>query len=207
MPVQWLDNNKQWLFDGLGAGIVIAVLGFLASRIFKSSQDSEPTSQKTEVRNKNTNQIIIQLNAGEAKQEEIIHSAPGETPNEIVQVKTQAPVPLTKITRLTPKGIRQTIESGPLLMKKQIAEQYYGLTVEWLSELTSAKLENGNKVRLMLNILEDDKSSDYAACVVSLKNYNELKVMTKGAKIKVIGEIEEIDLLWFNLKNVRLYFE
>lgn len=198
--MQWIDNNKQWLFDGIGAGIVIAVFGFFASRIFKS-KNSEPPLRKAEIQNNNTNQIIVQLNAGETT----IQSEK-ETSDKIVQNKTQIPVPLTKITRLTPKEIRQATENVPLLMKSNLAEQYHGLAVEWWVELVSVNLEADNMVRLFLDIKEDG-GDDYAACVVSLDSYKELKIARKGTKIKVTGEIEQVDLPIFKLKNVRLYFE
>jgi hypothetical protein len=114
--MQWIADNKQWIFDGVGAGILIGVLGFLYNRFFISKKESNSTSssQKTEVSNTNTNQVIIQLNAGEIQTKQaVVSTAIMKSPAESVQVKSESPVPLTKITRLTPTQIRKAAEKAP----------------------------------------------------------------------------------------------
>jgi 4-diphosphocytidyl-2C-methyl-D-erythritol kinase len=62
---------------------------------------------------------------------------------------------------------------------------------------------------LFLKIIEDNADQifhEFASCVVSLDDYQELKIASAGVKIKVIGEIERISGT-FSLKNVKLYFE
>jgi ABC-type amino acid transport system permease subunit len=199
--MQWLTDNRQWLFDGIGAAVVIAILGFFASCIFGTKKDSAQPLQKTEISNNNTNQIIVQLNATETKGKEEIASK--KISSEIIQTNITTPIPLTKITRLTPKGIIEAIKKAPLLMQSNMAEQYYGLTVEWSAELVSADPEENNMVRLFLDVTEGERSADeFARCEVSLNDYKELKIAHKGTKIKIMGEVEKINSSVFTLKNV-----
>jgi hypothetical protein len=41
--LKWITDNSQWLFDGIGAGLVVALLGWIASRLFRRR---EPAAQR-----------------------------------------------------------------------------------------------------------------------------------------------------------------
>jgi hypothetical protein len=93
-------------------------------------------------------------------------------------------------------------------MKDEILKKYHGLTVEWKTTLFNAQPASENKelVELTLDIKEDESLTELAKCTVSLTDYRQLGIANKGTPIKVIGEIENVGLV-FNLKNVILYFE
>ncbi|WP_321781897.1 hypothetical protein [Burkholderia pyrrocinia] len=37
--MQWIIENKQWLFDGIGGAFVIAAIGWIGSILFRRSKD------------------------------------------------------------------------------------------------------------------------------------------------------------------------
>jgi hypothetical protein len=43
--VKWVVDNRQWLFDGIGAALVVAVLGWIANRLF-GQRDSNGQRQR-----------------------------------------------------------------------------------------------------------------------------------------------------------------
>jgi hypothetical protein len=212
MPsMQWLNDNKQWIFDGLGAAIIIAILGFFFKRFSGSKKDSNSTlsSQKNEVSNTNTNQLIVQLHPGAIEPRQAVFPSTRTVDEvETIQIKSEKPVSLTRITKLTPKEIRKAINNVPLLMKDKLVKQYDGMAVEWNAELLSANPTGSNSARLVLQVIGENKADkDFAACTVSLDDYKELKIANAGMVIKVVGEIEDVESMYFELKNVKLYFE
>lgn len=41
--LKWIIDNRQWVFDGIGAGIVVALLGWIGSRLFGPREPSGQT--------------------------------------------------------------------------------------------------------------------------------------------------------------------
>ena len=39
--IKWMQNNKEWLFDGVGAGIIVAIGGCLRRRLFKHKEKQQ----------------------------------------------------------------------------------------------------------------------------------------------------------------------
>jgi hypothetical protein len=116
-------------------------------------------------------------------------------------------VKLDRISAITPKDIYDSISAAPPLQRKDVANRYKGLKVEWDTSLRSAnesRLEEG-AVRLRLRYGE---RFDYLSviCTVRLSEYKELGILPEGSSIRVYGEIEEANQFDVELKDVRLTY-
>jgi hypothetical protein len=216
--MQWLNENKAWLFDGAGGVIVISVFGFLIKRFFESKADSKTTTSssskaKTSNTNTNTNNVVINLGLADNRSEQRVAS-PIPSPNkDIVQISAVDSVRPGKLTKLKASEIKDEIDRVPLLAKKSISEHYCGMFVEWNAKIVSIdhkKDDDGKEngiVRIMLQIVEEDYKFFWGYCSVSLNENRELKIVRDNTIVKVIGEIERIEGRDFWLKNVSLNFD
>jgi len=44
--LKWIIDNSQWLFDGIGAALVVALLGWIGSRLFGRRERSAQLQQQ-----------------------------------------------------------------------------------------------------------------------------------------------------------------
>ena len=218
--MQWIDNNKQWLFDGFGGALLLAIVGFLIKRFFESKKDSNVSSDPQKVNvsnantNSNTNSVVINVGSIETRAAQpAVSPALGNIIDDSLQVHIPIPARPSKISKLKASQIRDAIKGVPILMKQNISQQYCGMFVEWKTRITridkhdNKEDEKKNFVRLMLQIIEEPHCWCWAYCIASLDDYKELNIAHDGTEIKVVGEIEKVDGHDFTLKNTTLYFD
>ena len=174
--IEFLKNNYQWIFSGIG----IFLVGIIWTLISRNQTGSS----------KDRSEIIIHFHGSESKENDS-------------RSETQ-PVPIRRLSNLTPESIRATINSAPALKADQIKESFKGLFVEWETRLFSATEEEGSLVKLMLNSVENELQT--IRCTVNLNEYRDLGVLQRGAKIRVVGKIVEAREWEVELDEVELFF-
>jgi hypothetical protein len=100
---------------------------------------------------------------------------------------------------ITPEEIAKTMRETPPLHRASIANRYQGLAVQWDLVLAHANMEGRDKVWLHLRT-PNRMSWNSVTCTVALSDYPVLKVLTDGAPIRVIGEIQDVDAVSSTVK-------
>jgi len=202
--IEYFLNNKEWIFSGVG---LLAITSFI-SVVFRR-KNNEIENLKSRLNLQQNNNSNVQINGQSQSQSVIVNvdSKIGEvTSSEAYSLdKNMVVSPLKKINKLTPAQITEKLNGVPVLMRNEMITKIKGLKVEWNTTLSSASYLDDNLIQLFLKINEDGSQSDIAICKVSKNDYAELAMASKGTPIRIIGEIDSIDLC-FNLKNVQLLF-
>jgi hypothetical protein len=178
----WLIENKEWLFSG--AGVAAFTAGVLLVKRAFSRSPPEP---------------ITQLRPPPATLQQVIDSPP--EPDSLPPEPTLKPTHLGS-ARLGPKEILRRVDELPLLQRASAIEHYKGLSVDWAGRLQGASKQRDGTVRLAVDV--DDKM---VFCTVDPAAFPGLGLLLKGAPIRVMGSILDVDSLYVELEKVTLAFD
>lgn len=60
--INWINENREWMFSGIGATVLIGIFGFIWKRFTKNSNKEKPIIIKQKNDGENATQIGIQNN-------------------------------------------------------------------------------------------------------------------------------------------------
>ena len=164
MMVDWILENKEWVFSGIG----IAIFGGMLVLI-----------QKAFVKRKSL------INSPEKKTAIQAHrSAETQTDNSQKQpVKSD----------LTPKAIVKAVNSVPPLQRKDIAKHYQGIRVRWSGSVREIQeLSDSHNVIILLSSSKVGFTD--IVCTVNPSEHKGLSLVDIGQSITVEGDIESISV-------------
>lgn len=106
---------------------------------------------------------------------------------------------------ITPKKIKDAINSVPPLQKGTAASNYKGIKVSWSVYLGSGSTSLSDKNLYTIFMSDEDRNS-IITCDIDLNSYPQLKVIRDDQAFIVEGEIYEVDSLSIDLVNCKLLF-
>jgi hypothetical protein len=177
--VQFILDNKEWIFSGIGVAILGGLIAIL-SRGLQKSRAKPP-------------QVIIHVSGTDQNNSE---------ENKATEI---TPVSIKRISPIRFKDIKKAIDEAPPLQRDQVRKNFVGIKVEWDTYLKGATKQKDDMVHLGLRT-EENFGLDTIWCMVPLSQYRELGVLPEGTRIRIQGEIEDADSWDVTLKNVTLFF-
>jgi hypothetical protein len=178
-------------------GIALGVIGaFSAGFLKKAGEDFYARIMKKispKASDEHAPQVIIQV----ARNDNVVVS--GEAlANEL------EPTSIERISRITFDEIRNAIEKAPPLQRENVQKSYVGLRIEWDTFFKSGSRRDGDMALLLLTT-DSRVGSNTIWCEVPFSEYRELGILPAGAKIRVTGEITEVNPWDVKLKDARLH--
>ena len=173
--LEFLANNKEWLFSGLGLFILASLWAIIRSYINKKKQ----TPVKAVTNDK------IKPNA--------------EPERSDIQIKQERDF---SISLITAEQIMASIADLPILQQKEMARQYIGLKVKWQGTLTSISDDYDNKAARRIQLMASE-ANPFLIIGFSLdpKNYPGIGLLKRGHEMTVEGIIKKVDRFWIELEN------
>ncbi len=117
----WLLNNKEWMFSGIGVASITALV-WIARALWNRKRHPVPS-----------------LPPGATIQ--TVMDSP------VVMPRAELPDKAT----LVPEEIIKAIDDAPLLQQPDVEKHYRGLRIEWTGKLVSAEKFSENEVGLLLS--------------------------------------------------------
>ncbi len=123
----------------------------------------------------------------------------------IIQMKTDNASDITQdnVSKVTPVDIITTINNAPPLQRVRVAEGYIGLKVRWETLFSHGTLHK-DEITVLLRVI-DAKCWHCIRCTVPARDNRELGILPEDSKVRVSGEIENIDLRTITLTDARLH--
>ncbi len=121
----------------------------------------------------------------------------------------EKPPPLTPTSiQVAFTDIQKMLDDAVPLQQEQLKESFIGIRVDWDTFLASARKEDDDIIRLLLMVRPDETKihKGLVGCRVSLNEYRELGILPSGTRIRVQGEIKEVEVRSVELKDVKLFF-
>jgi hypothetical protein len=178
-------------------GVALSAVAFFATGFLKKAGEDGYIWVKKKFNpnavEKNSPHLIIQMN-GDGK---IIST------NDMSISENQLPAP-KNTNSVTLDQIRTAIDEALPLQPDSVAANYVGLRVEWETLFSSGRTYN-DTIRLYLRVIDAKRYGSGVTCEVPASQYRELGILHEGAKIRVTGEIKEIDGMSISLHDAHLY--
>ena len=180
--IQFILDNKEWLFSGIGVTILILAIT-LIKKAFRGKKEQVPIEE--------TQEIVIHLNPS--------------SDTEIT--KNKELIPVDKISPITFSHIEEAITNAPPLQRDDVKKHFIGIKVEWETYLKAASKDDEGIVTLRLSPGTEIEDRLYTIrCKVAIEDYRELGILPEGTRIRINGEIVKADRWDVELTKVRLYF-
>jgi hypothetical protein len=91
------------------------------------------------------------------------------------------------------------IEKASPYLQDEVRESFADLKVDWILKFRSMDKEPNGRI----SIFSKDENADFMVCLkTDVNRHPEFKSTESGTYIRVKGQIEKIDQLWVNLKNI-----
>jgi hypothetical protein len=128
-------------------------------------------------------------------------------PHLIIQMNTDGTPNIAhdKVSAVTVDDIRTAISNSPPLQRDRVAEAYIGLQVEWETLFKHGTLTDKDEIRVILAVVDTKLYHSFVRCIVPAKEYRALGILPENAKVRVSGEIAEVDTSIIVLKDARLH--
>jgi hypothetical protein len=99
------------------------------------------------------------------------------------------------------------MEKMPPLHLDEVRKKYVGLNVDWFAEYSSAYKLNDDLIRVALTAITKSFRPISVWCEVRLSEYKQFSILKKKTKVRVIGTILKFGDYYFELSNVKLFFQ
>ena len=98
------------------------------------------------------------------------------------------------------------LKGVPPLGEEEFKKHYKGFWVRWWTTLSSAATHWSDPVLCQLQLLPEEPEgyTTPIECTVRLADYPVLKVLQRGSRLRVLGQIGDFDLFSVRLENVKL---
>ena len=201
--LEWIWNNKELLFSGIGGLVIVTSIGALYKH-FKRSPSPQITQTPTQANTQTQTQIVHVAAPIVQVPTQIIQAPP-----QIVQVTPiETPIKEHKIiTQVTSLEIFDAFKKLPLLQQEDCKKHYIGIRVSWTGRLLNAhRRESADYTNISLRML----SGEYSHCVVVFhvlnSRYPDLGLLHQDAPINVIGIIKYIETGYIELSDADISF-
>ena len=173
--INFLWDNKEWFFSGLG--ILILVVLFKAFRAFWNKKKTVPSSGPEHVNEETT--VTTSENNGDVDSEGRVLSEP-----------------------IMPHQIKKAIENFPLLQRTEAAKHYIDMHVVWRLPLADISKKRNDPNTVTLHLTDQTDFMNFASVFfdVSSDKYPGLGLLKEKDIVEVDGRIKKID---FNI--IKLY--
>ena len=184
--LDYILNNKEWIFSGVGVlSVIVLLLGLVFNYWFRKNGVIYRRDVES-IRNNIGESEIPKIVVGESEIPKIVEV--GDMVQEDVY------------------GIIQELERMPPLHLYDVTKKYIGLNVDWLTEYASAYKKDEDLIRVFLYLITKSFRPIYVFCEVNLSEYNQFSILKRNAKVRVIGKIAHFDCYYIELSNVKLFF-
>jgi hypothetical protein len=177
--IEWILNNKEWLFSGAGVAIIILLVGWVVNTVRSRSTKSIPADTPA-IENIPLTETV--------------------PPTEVIPFDQRI-----FLTRPLPKDIRDQIKSAPLVHQVNRAQEFVGLKIQWKTCLRSVYTVEANMLRLML--AGEDEYPPFIYCDVPQDLYPDLLLAHEGTVIWIAGKIAECKILGIKIQEPQLSFQ
>jgi hypothetical protein len=184
--IDWLWNNKQWIFSGIGVTVIIAAVA-LGRWLVKQYPRPLIRSRRRDV---GMHPLI--------PPEYLPSTAPTQPP-ETDRMRAQRAL---RVMPITFAEIFAAIDAAPPLERDAVAARYRGIAVQWSTWLRSAR-GTGRDDEVAVRLVTSE-SIRTVACTVRLSEYPELRVVLQETRIQITGRIAGVDLLNIELEDADL---
>ncbi len=193
----WHDPVWSWIIVGVVVSILMAVLLYSCYWFGYNFKDLFPKLTKTGPALAKPEQEVIATELAKPEQEVIT-----PMPRDITTILQTCNMPQNDVLRLI-----NYLEALPPLLVADLTKHYIGLTVDWLTEYSSARKRTDSLIRVCLFLITDSYRPIQVWCEVDLLEYKRFSILKSKAKIRVTGNIVGFHPYYVELSNVRLYFE
>lgn len=186
----------EWLFSGLGAGIIIFVLKYFFDKQRKSENKGASST--------------IGVNMGTAQNQ---NSGVQIANLSIIQSKTEvspefSSTSTSNLQRISICEMYRRIDSTPLLLQSQARENFVGTQVRFRGKVHSLEMKSKEMLSIGMHDLDDysgEKTTKFARLEVDSSRGAKLMSLNNGDVIEVAGSIIELGVLWIRIGNVVIY--
>ena len=179
--MNFLWENKEWLFSGIGVMVLLAIY-----RIYKA------------IRNRNRIKRNLTI-------ENVNPDIPNKSSRNTQNGESKA---ISLLKNTMPHEIIEAIDSLPLLQRRDAAKHYIGMTVSWRLPLSDIS-EEGCKphfVSIYLSGRSETFSGTLVCFEVSREEYSGLGLLKKHDIIEVEGRINSVDSLSIFLSDAKINY-
>jgi len=179
--LDYILNNKEWIFSGIGVTIFIYLIPLLIRHLYKKKHPVNIKDKESISSN-----IVTISNVTESESHEIVQDSA---------------MPQDDLIRI----IKELKEMPPLHLD-DVTKNYIGINVDWLTEYWSAYKKDDDLIRVSLELISESFRPIEVRCEVKLSDYKQFSILKRNAKIRVIGKIAKFEPYYIELSNVKLFF-
>ncbi len=181
-----IEDNRQWIFDGIGV-LAIGAIGKVLYSHFKKSGPATVQQGTTGVGH------VVNVNAPVAGSLTLGDAVAGHSA-----------APPQKSKTITAREIQKAIAAAPQFQQDEMAKFYYGQPIDWDCRFWIIHKRGDDKVGLTL--VFNSLHSPTCYCVVPLSEYPQLKVIADNTPVRIIGTVGWADVNTIGNKDPKLYF-
>ena len=179
--MNWLLENKEWIFSGIG----VAISTFIMASLFRKRKDTSSTSN-TNVSTVQTNTSGTNISAAEISNL-TIHNHPQKTDDSRIH-----PVPVDSFLSMTVEEILEEVNNRPLYQHDEAKTYYIGSRIRFIGVLFSLDKVENEMVYVYLSP-EKEWEVPKVRFKVKISDYPQLKIMKRNARVSVSGKIDTIN--------------
>jgi len=181
--VDYILNNKEWIFSGIGVAIFIYLIPLLIRHLYKKKH---PVFIK--------DKDIISSN---------INTISNITKPEYHEIVQDSAMPQDDVLKII-----EELEEMPPLHLDDVTKNYVGINVDWLTEYSSASkiTKDDDLIDVSLYLISKSFRPICVRCEVNLSDYKQFSILKRNAKIRVVGKIAKFRPYYIELSNVKLFF-
>ncbi len=185
--MEWLAENKEWLFSGIGA---TALAGFFA--FFSKTKPKKQTTTNTNFTETATSVTGTKINAGN-----ITNIIVNNGSNAAAEIKNHHSTILSGKAKsslnMSVDDILNDIASRPPFQQDEVQKHYIGTYIDFSGVLRVLHKHNDKEITVSLGL-----ESDYGTKVrfnVDVNDFPTFKFMRQGTPVSVTGRIQGFTIL------------
>ena len=199
--MDWIWQNRTWLFDGIGATVVIGLLLWLFKRLFPPHANSKAGNEAHALVGRDASFVASPIASG-THITQIINMAGAQNAQTASRLEFRS--------EPTPRDIFERIAVALPFDKERAAESYEGLGVRWRGRLSLVWTEGSSQGARNV-LLRPEESGHQSQAILFSANVSEvprLKIAGLLELLEVRGTINHIDEygLVIRLKDVQIDF-
>jgi hypothetical protein len=194
--MQWIVDNRAWIFSGIG---VVFLIG-LYKLLFKRKKASISVSAKRVSTGNGSPAIIGSNNTQVVHQNNYSVSTPGQPTFE----SSVGGVPSGYSSNPSPSEIFEAIDELPPFQRARAINDYSGLKVAWPLEFYSLDREADDA--FTFTAASSGRGLPLVRASITLSEYPELKILPAGTCIILIGKIHGLGTHLIYLREARIAF-
>jgi hypothetical protein len=198
-------DSLKWLFDGLGAAVLVAICGFLWRRLSKKTPRADGRTSSATVQVSHNNAVALTFaNGASVGAPVIIGSTITHNETHVAVQPEQAPI--RKVSFPTPLEIQHAVDQTPPFQQDERRRHFIGQKVQWPVHFYSVDPARGGGYDASFYFREN-YDSEMVACWVDVDEYPMLKIIKRGHVVWIRGEISQVGRGYISVRGAVLEFE